>query len=130
MILLKGKPQNPLGADDSLCLPVWAEPSAGRQNPGNKCPCAEEASLGHLVWAEANREELIPLLGGLRRPLSPGSVMGSVMRVQVDAVCERHLGGHGGGSSQQGSAWAVCARSAVRGMVLSLLVGIYHSAGH
>lgn len=31
------------------------------------------------------------------------------MQVQMDVLCERHLGGRGGGSSQQDSAWAVYA---------------------
>lgn len=105
----KRKTTESLGADDSLCLPVWAEPSARHQNPGNKCPCAEEASLGHLVWAEANREELIPLLGGLRRPLSPGSVMGSVMRVQYVSST---LGGMEVGPASK-ALLGLCARSAV-----------------
>lgn len=111
MIPLKGKPQSHLEADDSLCgFQLWTEPSARHQNPGSKCPCDKDASPGHLVWAEANREELVtlcevPLLEGLLRHLE----LGSVMQVQIDVLCERHLGGHGSGSSQQDSAWAVYA---------------------
>lgn len=80
----------------------------GIRIPGDKCPCDKDASPGHLVWAEANREELVtlcevPLLEGLLRHLE----LGSVMQDQMDVLCERHLGGHWGGSSQHYSAWTV-----------------------
>lgn len=80
----------------------------GIRTPGNKCPCDKDAGPGHLVWAEANREELatlceVPPLEGLLRHLE----LGSVMQVQMDVLSERHLQGHGGGSSQHDSAWAV-----------------------